>query len=190
MRRDIPPAGTDTGSGKPFSRPWYDYFLRLSELIAGIQGGNLPPGVVPTGSILFTQSNVVLGRSSAGAGAGEELAFTEQAQQLADDTSFAQMRNTLGLELGVDVQEWDETLQDLSDVALVEGDILYFDGTDLTNLGIGTAGQGLKVNAGATAPEWGDLAPEGYYEPLTTGDHAAPELVFVDGDVVMVFVPL
>lgn len=34
------------------------------------------------------------------------------------------------------------------------GDVVYSDGTDLTRLAIGTAGQALKVNSGATAPEW------------------------------------
>lgn len=34
------------------------------------------------------------------------------------------------------------------------GDIVYSDGTDLQKLAIGTAGQVLKVNSGATAPTW------------------------------------
>ncbi len=37
---------------------------------------------------------------------------------------------------------------------LVEGDILYHDGTQLVRLPKGTAAQTLKMNAGATAPEW------------------------------------
>jgi hypothetical protein len=39
------------------------------------------------------------------------------------------------------------------------GDVIYATGSSaLTRLGIGTAGQVLKVNAGATAPEWGAAA--------------------------------
>jgi len=34
------------------------------------------------------------------------------------------------------------------------GDIMYYNGTDWVVLPIGTAGQTLTVNAGATAPEW------------------------------------
>ncbi len=45
-------------------------------------------------------------------------------------------------------------LQHLADLPYVQGDMLYYDGTNLTNLGIGTAGQILTVNAGATAPQW------------------------------------
>ncbi len=37
---------------------------------------------------------------------------------------------------------------------LTLGDIVYFDGTNLVRLPIGTAGQVLTVNAGADAPEW------------------------------------
>jgi hypothetical protein len=40
------------------------------------------------------------------------------------------------------------------------GDLIYGTGSDaFTRLGLGTAGQLLKVNSGATAPEWG-AAPE------------------------------
>jgi len=39
----------------------------------------------------------ILGRISSGAGDPEEVVFTDQAQQLCDDTSFADMRTTLGL---------------------------------------------------------------------------------------------
>lgn len=38
------------------------------------------------------------------------------------------------------------------------GDIVYSDGTDLQRLAIGSAGQVLKTNSGATAPEWGGFA--------------------------------
>ena len=34
------------------------------------------------------------------------------------------------------------------------GDIMYHNGTDWVRLAKGTAGQTLKMNAGATAPEW------------------------------------
>lgn len=36
-----------------------------------------------------------------------------------------------------------------------QGDILYHNGTDNVRLAKGTAGQLLKINSGATAPEWG-----------------------------------
>ena len=36
------------------------------------------------------------------------------------------------------------------------GDVLYYNGTDYVRLAKGSAGQSLRVNAGATAPEWSD----------------------------------
>ena len=38
------------------------------------------------------------------------------------------------------------------------GDVLYYNGTDYVRLGAGTASQTLKMNAGATAPEWVTVA--------------------------------
>ena len=43
-----------------------------------------------------------------------------------------------------------------TDISLVQGDVIYSNGTDSwTRLAKGTAGQVLKMNSGATAPEWG-----------------------------------
>lgn len=41
------------------------------------------------------------------------------------------------------------------------GDVLYYNGTNWVNLGIGAASEVLAVNAGATAPEWVALAAGG-----------------------------
>jgi len=56
---------------------------------------------------------------------------------------------------------------DLADAAIPKslvttaGDIIYRNATVPARLGIGTAGQVLKVNSGATAPEWGAAASSG-----------------------------
>ena len=94
MSNKIPPAGTTVlgRDARAFSKPWYDFLLDLARAINAIPSGGIPPG-----SITVSQSDVVLGRSSPGAGAVEELTFTDQAQQLADDTTFEEMRNTLGI---------------------------------------------------------------------------------------------
>ena len=44
---------------------------------------------------------------------------------------------------------------DVGTVITTQGDVLYRDGSGLQRLAQGTAGQVLKVNSGATAPEWG-----------------------------------
>ena len=46
-------------------------------------------------------------------------------------------------------------IQNLAGLSYATGDILYHNGVSLTRLPIGVAGQLLKVNSGATAPEWG-----------------------------------
>lgn len=47
----------------------------------------------------------------------------------------------------------------VADVITTAGDLLYGTAADtVARLGIGTAGQVLKVNSGATAPEWGAAA--------------------------------
>lgn len=52
-------------------------------------------------------------------------------------------------------------VQNLAGLSYAQGDILYYNGGNLTRLPIGTATQVLKVNAGATAPEWGSVAGAG-----------------------------
>ncbi|MDP3738125.1 MAG: DUF2793 domain-containing protein [Hyphomonadaceae bacterium] len=51
----------------------------------------------PAAKILtVSATDKLLGRVSSGPGAAEEVAFTDQAQQLCDDTSFSAMRTTMG----------------------------------------------------------------------------------------------
>jgi hypothetical protein len=50
-----------------------------------------------------------------------------------------------------------------TDLITTAGDLLYGTAADtVARLGIGTAGQVLKVNSGATAPEWGAAAAGGF----------------------------
>jgi hypothetical protein len=46
----------------------------------------------------------------------------------------------------------------IEDVLSAQGDLLYRGASSETRLPIGTAGQVLKVNSGATAPEWGSIS--------------------------------
>lgn len=49
-------------------------------------------------------------------------------------------------------------LEDVSVNGQTQGDILYFNGTNWVRLPKGSAGQTLKINSGATAPEWQTVA--------------------------------
>lgn len=68
-------------------------------------------------------------------------------------------RVNLGLEIGVDVQAFSARLADIAGMSWAAGDLMFHDGTNLVRLPIGTANQRLRVNAGATAPEWVAFGP-------------------------------
>jgi hypothetical protein len=53
------------------------------------------------------------------------------------------------------------------------GDIIYRNATVPTRLGIGTAGQVLQVNSGATAPEWTTLASGSGFTKIQTSSFSA-----------------
>jgi hypothetical protein len=56
------------------------------------------------------------------------------------------------------------------------GDVLYRNATVPTRLGIGTAGQVLQVNSGATAPEWATPASGGGMTVLASGSLSGSSL--------------
>ena len=60
---------------------------------------------------------------------------------------------------------------------VVAGDVLYYNGTAWTRLPKGTAAQILKMNAGATAPEWG-ASSGGISEPASS---AAGDILYYNG---------
>lgn len=58
-----------------------------------------------------------------------------------------------------------------------------------TMLVIGNIGDVMTVNAAGTLPEWAALNTIGRWEPLTDGDPINPELLFMGGDVIMMWIP-
>jgi hypothetical protein len=81
--------------------------------------------------------------------------LTAAGRALLDDANAAAQRTTLGLAIGTDVQAYNANLASLSGITLQEGDLLYATGANtLVRLAKGTASQILRMNAGATAPEW------------------------------------
>ncbi len=67
----------------------------------------------------------------------------------------------------------------LAGLPYVQGDILYHNGSDLINLGIGMSGQSLTVNVGATAPEWSTLSTGISIGDTVTGGTSG-SILFVD----------
>ena len=64
---------------------------------------------------------------------------------------------------------------DLTTTLTTQGDILYRDGSGLQRLGIGTAGQALKVNSGATGYEFGTAG--GFNTPAFYVSASAPTIM-------------
>ncbi len=61
----------------------------------------------------------------------------------------------VGHVIGTDIQAYDAALASLAALSLVQGDMIYATAADTyARLAKGTAAQQLRMNAGATAPEW------------------------------------
>ena len=69
---------------------------------------------------------------------------------------------------------------DVGTTITTQGDILYRDGSGLQRLAKGTAAQVLKMNSGATAPEWGDLSSD-YVKIHSTGAVSSGSYIGVNG---------
>ena len=101
--------------------------------------------------------------------------ITAFAATLLDDANAAAMRATLDLEPGTDVQAFNANLASLAGLTLAEGDLLYATAADtLVKLAKGTAGQVLRMNSGATAPEWGPSAAWTWLSAISTPSGSTP----------------
>lgn len=60
------------------------------------------------------------------------------------------------------------------------GDIMYYNGTDYARLAKGTASQQLRMNSGATAPEWATIASGGFSFVDSTNVTAVSDISFTD----------
>ena len=57
---------------------------------------------------------------------------------------------------------------DVATTLTTQGDVLYRDGSGLQRLAKGTANQLLRINSGATAPEWATVAGGGLVQTIST----------------------
>jgi hypothetical protein len=72
---------------------------------------------------------------------------------------------------------------DVGTTLTTQGDILYRDGSGLQRLAKGTASQELRMNSGATAPEWYTPAvASSDVVKISTGSFSNVSLVSIDGD--------
>jgi len=100
-------------------------------------------------------------------------------QALLGAANYSAMRTLLSLAVGTDVQGYSALLADIAGLSLANGDILYFNGTDIVKLSAGTANYLLQAN-GAAAPSWSsslsisgiDLGAGTIILPTSTSDAA------------------
>jgi hypothetical protein len=90
--------------------------------------------------------------------------------------------------LPTDTNFWDQMSSagtngtDVGTVLTTQGDILYRDGSGLQRLPKGTANQELRINSGATAPEWfTPVAAGGDFEKIATGTVSNASYIDLDG---------
>lgn len=84
---------TQTLTNKTLTTPTIGDFTNATHAHQNNAGG----GTLAAAALAFTATDKILGRSTSGAGAGEEIAFTAAARALADDATAADQRATLGL---------------------------------------------------------------------------------------------
>ncbi len=86
--------------------------------------------------------------------------------------------------IGYVPQQQNARLTDISGLTYVQGDILYFNGTTIANLGAGTAGQFLKTNGVVGNPAWTTLTR--IYTKGGAWSNDASPIVAADANVVYI----
>lgn len=83
-----------------------------------------------------------------------EAAITTFGRSLIDDADASAGRTTLGVVIGTDVQAYHARLADIAGASWAQGDVLYYNGTNLVRLGAGTSGHFLKTQGAGSNPTW------------------------------------
>lgn len=89
-----------------------------------------------------------------GAGTAATTTLTAFGRSIIDDADEATFKATVNLEIGTDVQAYNARLADIAGITYAQGDVLYFNGSNLVKLAAGTAGYVLQTNGAGANPSW------------------------------------
>ena len=96
-------------------------------------------------------TDVILGRSTAGAGTVEEIACTAAGRAILDDASASDQRATLGLVIGTNVQAYDATLTSIALLGTAADKMAYTTGIDVwAETALTAAGRAILDDADAS----------------------------------------
>jgi hypothetical protein len=175
--REIMSQLADTNAGTaPFSDTLTigdaaDLTKELRFELSAITAGQTRVITVPDANITLPSSFATLNSlEGLTLGAGDML-YATAADTLAD-LAIGTAGQFLVTNAGATAPEWASkpTLASLEGLTLGAGDVLYATAADtLADLAIGTAGQSLVVNAGATAPSWGSSIVSSTAQASTSG---------------------
>lgn len=89
------------------------------------------------------------------------LGLTANGSSLVTAADYAAMKVLLSLTIGTDVQAYHARLADLAGITYAQGDVLYFNGTNIVKLAAGTNGYFLKTQGAGANPVWAAIAGGG-----------------------------
>lgn len=89
------------------------------------------------------------------------LGMTANGSSLVTAADYAAMRTLLGLVISTNVQAYHARLADLAGITYAQGDVLYFNGSNIVKLAAGTSGQYLKTQGTGANPTWASISGGG-----------------------------